>query len=70
MFLEGFLCGIGGTAVVWLTVWLVRHGVEKPGGCRRRYAQTWAETRNFLCYDGSVMPVVKAKKEETYVKNK
>lgn len=72
-FTAGFACGAAATSAVWLLWRLLKGcGAEKPGGrqLRSRYAQNWAETRNFLCYDGTVMPVGKHKKEEGYGKNK
>ncbi|MBQ8682928.1 MAG: hypothetical protein IJ518_00245 [Clostridia bacterium] len=59
----GWFCGLATAALGLLWRWLRRTGVEKPVA-KRRYAQTWQETRNFLYYDGTVMPVSKHKKED------
>ena len=74
LFFLGWLCGVG-TAVAWRYIRRRKprprrqmHGVEKPD-CRRGtpLRREWAETRNFLYYDGSNMPEIK---EEAYGKNR
>lgn len=60
-FLTGLLLGIGlGLAVrgVWLESARV-FGVEKPKDLPPAAPQEWAQTKNFLYYDGTVMPKIK-----------
>ena len=64
-FFSGCLCTAAVAGAVWLLRRLCGHGVDKPGRTRRRYAQTWAETRNFLRYDGTEMPAEQSKKGGT-----
>ncbi len=69
MFLIGFICG-----VLVLTVLLLLCDSDEEKGCAEeellsvmpsdaQAAQSWQQTRNFLYYDGTEMPI---KKEEHY----
>lgn len=57
-FLIGMTCGVG------VTVWLTR---KKPTGGEGKAVDTsvshrskeWVQTRNFLYYDGTMMPEIK-----------
>jgi len=66
IFVLGLLCGVGAALVargILLAVWH-RTGVEKPGRSVRSAASDgWEHTRNFLYYDGTVMPT---SKEDNY----
>ncbi len=62
VFFIGVICGIGVALAVRgiLLAAMPRSGVEKPGPLPRRTAHGgWEETRNFLYYDGTVMPTSK-----------
>ena len=62
----GFLGGVVAAVAVralWLE-WLPRNGVEKPSAPTAPRPKEWAQTRNFLYYDGTVMPTVKEDKNE------
>ena len=56
-FVLGVLCG----AVLGLCLRKkkIRGGVSRPPTARREPLQNWVETRNFLYYDGTQMPVIK-----------
>ena len=56
-FILGVLCG----AVLGLCLRKKksRGGVSAPQTARREPLQNWVETRNFLYYDGTEMPVIK-----------
>ena len=56
-FVLGALCGVAGCVVLCRK----RHSadVEKSETSQRVTAKGWAETRNFLYYDGTVMPEIK-----------
>ena len=41
-----------------------RDGVKTPKTARRMPPQDWVETRNFLYYDGTEMPVIKENEHE------
>ena len=67
MFLFGFICGI---ALLMLLVALCDNGEDRvyntPSLLEQREmqsAQSWQQTRNFLYYDGTEMPL---KKEDIY----
>lgn len=66
VFVLGLLCGVGVALAVrgiLLAVW-PRAGVEKPRRSVRSAAPDgWEHTRNFLYYDGTVMPT---SKEDNY----
>lgn len=70
---------IVGFMVGFLAAWLIqtrrllpRHRGEggllpiRPRKCRREERRLWEQTRNFLRYDGTVMPEIKSYKEEIY----
>ena len=60
-FIVGFLCGVGLTMAVQ-GVWAEfgsATGVEKPKHSKTSATKTWAQTKNFLYYDGTRMPEVK-----------
>lgn len=62
----GFLGGVAVALTVralWLE-WMPRCGVEKPREPTPTRPKEWAQTRNFLYYDGTVMPTVKEDKNE------
>lgn len=68
MFLIGFICGV---ALLMLLVALCDDGEDRvyndewtpSGRCEARTEQDWQQTRNFLYYDGTEMPL---KKEDLY----
>lgn len=68
MFLIGFICGV---ALLMLLVALCDNGEEREYNAEwsptERYGvhteQDWQQTRNFLYYDGTEMPL---KKEDLY----
>lgn len=60
-FFVGLLTGIG-LAVAALGVWreyVPSAGVEKPEGAVPPDRKSWSQTKNFLYYDGTVMPETK-----------
>ena len=60
-YLVGFLGGVAVALTVralWLE-WMPPIGVEKPTAPAKPPRKEWAQTRNFLYYDGTVMPPVK-----------
>ena len=61
-FVLGLLCG----AVLGLCLRKKkrRAGVKMPKTARRMPSQEWVETRNFLYYDGTQMPVIKENENE------
>lgn len=62
MFWFGLLCGIGAALAMRgvLLAALSRPGVEKPGALPSANTPAgWEQTRNFLYYDGTVMPTTK-----------
>lgn len=73
----GWLCGLGTAVLHWL-LWRrclrrVKPAPPTPSICSsvdgaRPIADTpvWAQTRNFLRYDGTEMPVIKQYKEEIH----
>ena len=66
LFFLGCLCGVGIALAmrgVLLAVGL-RCGVEKPKRSVRSTHQKWEQTRNFLYYDGTVMPTNKEEQNE------
>ncbi len=77
LFFIGWLCGLGSLpAHRLLRRWVIRrrlcHGVEKPGRTQpgRLTRGAWEQTRNFLYYDGTEMPVSKRVKEDTHDESK
>ena len=60
-FFIGVLTGIG----LWLVAWGIWQefapvsGVEKPDKAPTADRKAWSQTKNFLYYDGTVMPEVK-----------
>ena len=56
-FLLGVVCGAA-MAFVWRKR-KRRHSVQTPKAASREPLQNWVETRNFLYYDGTQMPVIK-----------
>ena len=65
LFILGVLCGAG-VALAVRCVWLTAErgcGVEKPPRSRSAEPHGWEYTRNFLYYDGTVMPT---SKEDNY----
>lgn len=64
LFILGLLCGVGIALAVRGVLLTVRpHGVEKPSRPRHSAPDGWEHTRNFLYYDGTVMPT---SKEDNY----
>ncbi|MBQ1950689.1 MAG: hypothetical protein II363_03730 [Clostridia bacterium] len=73
----GWLCGLG-TAALHCFLWrrLLYHAKPVPavqptnqstaGTQLAEEAHAWAQTRNFLRYDGTEMPVIKQYKEEIH----
>ena len=63
-FILGLLCGIGTAWVMHRVRWTVR--VHKVGKPRPKDPSTngWEHTRNFLYYDGTVMPTNKEEQNE------
>lgn len=62
-FLFGMICG---AVVVLVVCWIwvaVTSGCERPPRHRYESPRGWEDTRNFLYYDGTVMPT---NKEEHY----
>ena len=57
----GIVLGVGLTLAVRgvLTESLSLPGVEKPDRAASTDRKTWSQTKNFLYYDGSVMPEIK-----------
>ena len=61
-FVLGLLCGV---AVAWCVLDRKRlSDVEKSEVTPQKPPKSWVETRNFLYYDGTEMPVVKEEKNE------
>lgn len=56
MFFVGLLCGGGAVTAAWL---LVRRRGRTGLRYRRQQRAEWQKNRNFLYYDGTVMPPVK-----------
>ena len=64
LFMLGLLCGVGiALAVRCVLLAVVPYGVEKPSRPRHAATDGWEHTRNFLYYDGTVMPT---SKEDNY----
>ena len=63
-FILGLLCGAGVVCAMRGGRWTVR--VHKVGKSRHRCRSTdgWERTRNFLYYDGTVMPTNKEEQNE------
>lgn len=61
-FVLGLLCG----AVLGLCLRKKkgRGGAKMPRAARRAPSPNWVETRNFLYYDGTEMPVIKENEHE------
>ncbi len=67
----GWLCGIGAAWLhgwLWRRLWVKKQPAAPPAqrGGERPCSPTelhWAQTRNFLYYDGTEMPEVKTYKE-------
>ena len=61
-FVLGLLCG----AVLGLCLRKKkgRSGAKMPRAARRAPSPNWVETRNFLYYDGTEMPVIKENEHE------
>lgn len=56
-FVLGLLCGVA--VSLCLPRRKRRANVEKSAPTAQKSAKTWGETRNFLYYDGTVMPEIK-----------
>lgn len=64
IFLLGLMCGIGvALATRGVLLAMAVRGVEKPRPTASSRPDGWEHTRNFLYYDGTVMPT---SKEEQY----
>ncbi len=60
-FFVGVLTGIGLLMAAW-GVWreyASTSGVEKPESVMPPECKNWSQTKNFLYYDGTVMPEIK-----------
>lgn len=60
-FFIGVALGVGLTVAAW-GVWqehACATGVEKPDKAALTERKTWSQTKNFLYYDGTVMPEIK-----------
>lgn len=62
-FLLGLLCG-GAVTFFCLPRGKCRSEGERADGTTSTPPKAWVETRNFLYYDGTEMPVVKEEKNE------
>ena len=60
-FLIGLLLGIGLVLAAWSVSQRQREmaGVEKPDKAMPSRRKDWSQTKNFLYYDGTVMPEIK-----------
>ena len=61
-FVLGLLCGA--LLGLCLRKKKSRDGAKAPKAAGRNLSQDWMETRNFLYYDGTEMPVIKENENE------